>query len=991
MVQSHSKDIDSLIAMGFSEASSRKALEKYGGLQNAVDALLSENVAMFDASSSYYSKNVTPASKQLMVIPVASTGQSSAGFQTSDVNNSPSSTAPMMDLTGNGDDDDLARAIEESLSAKNAVSSTAVTLWGNPLDHVRRADSPCGLQNVGNTCYLSSLLQVYFYIPKLRQAILGYNPTQPEVSLACVTIVPSGDQMEIDPAVPSTPITDPAVPVPVPAVPVPVPVPVVVAPDSDLMSDGVPTVSAVAAMDPSSSQPSLEPLTIMATAVIEPSKSSGVSETADSQKKAAIRVMVLELRKLFALMMFSKRSSVNPSNLVNSLVDSEGKRIQIGDQQDVTEFNVILLNVLETAFAEALPFSAPSLKRRRSDTSIERTPEKNPIRELFASYFVSHITAVEEDGSPAETDQSSEDVTQLILPVSVDGSTHASLETYTHDEIESFVTKKKHTCTASRDLWFTSFAPYLIVQLQRVQFDAESQTAKKDNTRFRADEIVCLERYMSKNKEDVENIRGKQQDLRRIATGLSTTLQPLQNFESSSLSQSRILELAGKILGDNAAVADLQRLASDKEAHTESVIHQKSEVEEDISHLFSKIDENGQLHELKAVLIHGGDHLYGHYVAYVRINGRDWWHFSDAQVKQVTAAEVMSSCTGTNTSSSAYFLLYEIQNAATVVEPDLPRDLQDYTDAHNADFEKEQKDWILRLQREEVQRRIGRFRQAVAQTNSAVVQLADPADEAYYLKLIEPQTPSAGVMFDILVAHRASIDILSPKDLPPELRWEDVELLLKNELRHNRWNPEDEYLTRMKPWLPFVEIFRELCSALYISISHVLEHRFLEAAVVASKLFFIPDENIITCQPEELKKMLMIVLIAALEGYLSVLKLHATEIATSNIPLAAKVISHVRNSNVKLMSGKILIRFVAIRSEFQGILSRVGDGALKVDVLAATVALMQYSPEHTRTVREAAVGLAPFEMAHLREMSAMQLRFRNAHSVLAADLGRTKI
>lgn len=42
-------------------------------------------------------------------------------------------------------------------------------------------NSPVGIKNIGQTCYVNPLLQAYFHIPKLKRAILSY-PTKVEPS-----------------------------------------------------------------------------------------------------------------------------------------------------------------------------------------------------------------------------------------------------------------------------------------------------------------------------------------------------------------------------------------------------------------------------------------------------------------------------------------------------------------------------------------------------------------------------------------------------------------------------------------------------------------------------------------------------------------------------------------------------------------------------------------------------------------------------------------
>lgn len=45
-----------------------------------------------------------------------------------------------------------------------------------PLEQRKREDgTPAGLQNIGNTCYFNSILQVYYHIPAFVQAVLEFK------------------------------------------------------------------------------------------------------------------------------------------------------------------------------------------------------------------------------------------------------------------------------------------------------------------------------------------------------------------------------------------------------------------------------------------------------------------------------------------------------------------------------------------------------------------------------------------------------------------------------------------------------------------------------------------------------------------------------------------------------------------------------------------------------------------------------------------------
>ena len=71
-------------------------------------------------------------------------------------------------------DYDLNRVLIQSLQEqKNNVTSSAYEPL-NPEQRKRDDGAPCGLKNIGNTCYFNSLLQVYYNIPRFVQEILEF-------------------------------------------------------------------------------------------------------------------------------------------------------------------------------------------------------------------------------------------------------------------------------------------------------------------------------------------------------------------------------------------------------------------------------------------------------------------------------------------------------------------------------------------------------------------------------------------------------------------------------------------------------------------------------------------------------------------------------------------------------------------------------------------------------------------------------------------------
>jgi hypothetical protein len=72
------------------------------------------------------------------------------------------------------EDEEIARAIEQSIAAANPKTEDEPS---NPHQRKREPGLGVGLKNIGNTCYVNSLLQTYFSIPELRGAIMKWDYT----------------------------------------------------------------------------------------------------------------------------------------------------------------------------------------------------------------------------------------------------------------------------------------------------------------------------------------------------------------------------------------------------------------------------------------------------------------------------------------------------------------------------------------------------------------------------------------------------------------------------------------------------------------------------------------------------------------------------------------------------------------------------------------------------------------------------------------------
>lgn len=65
---------------------------------------------------------------------------------------------------------------------KTSQLQVSTGVGANNLPDLGRPDWPVGLENIGNTCYLNSLLQFLFTIPELRDLVLRFDDVKMELT-----------------------------------------------------------------------------------------------------------------------------------------------------------------------------------------------------------------------------------------------------------------------------------------------------------------------------------------------------------------------------------------------------------------------------------------------------------------------------------------------------------------------------------------------------------------------------------------------------------------------------------------------------------------------------------------------------------------------------------------------------------------------------------------------------------------------------------------
>ncbi|CAE6436051.1 unnamed protein product [Rhizoctonia solani] len=589
----------------------------------------------------------------------------------------------------------LTRVAEDRNSARlKELVDTGIDPGKPPI--VVPQEYPRGLHQLGNTCYLNSLLQYFYTIKELREVIESGSfdldapileedllkhriggrlvsrreverskkfvkllsglfmqmmcadeaAITPEIELAKLALVTSKDEEED--AAEQTVTTEPGV---IPSKPEGAPNPTADTKPDEVMESQ------------STEQPSTAEMqdTVMQSRPVSPP--STIKDDVDEEMKPATPLAtdddnVLDGDDADSMIVemgddppsVAEEPEIMPSRKKSTMVPDSGA-MMFGKQHDVSEVFDNCMFQIETA----LRFENPG----ESDEGGSGT-----IKKLFYGKLLQRLHPIVDPTSspttfkrPATVHEKEDLFSHLLVNVSDEGfDLYDGLSGYFEDEVE-------HGGRRSRmEVSLLDLPPILQIQLQRVQFNRETMQAFKSNAYVKFGETLLMDRFLA-NSNPEKKAQSKKLELELAAC--RERLRALGQVDNNKLIAS--IDGAKKFLymiKDEHVDIDDELLAHLKEevmSIEEEIAEKRTRCQQLKEQLeaFWKDEREAEYH-LASVFIHRGTSpSFGHYFFYSRhLPGKpdEWFKYNDSEVTAVSKDEILAD--GTGSTANPYLLVY---------------------------------------------------------------------------------------------------------------------------------------------------------------------------------------------------------------------------------------------------------------------------------------------------------------------------------------------
>ncbi|KAI8340523.1 hypothetical protein BC941DRAFT_510834 [Chlamydoabsidia padenii] len=515
----------------------------------------------------------------------------------------------------------------------------------------QKVSSPVGLKNIGNTCYLNSLLQYYYTIIPLKTTIINKDNHVKTVNKAdwkSKEVVGSiqSDRKTMKKAKKFTDLLQSLF------------IQLAYTPDNEIEPTLALANMALLAEDDDDDDD--DNSLVEEYAIIQ---SEGTNEF-DDDNSAATQSHSFDTN-------MDTHDEHQPSNDSKKETDQQFKvtstaaandTMTLGKQQDMIECMGNMMYLLEAALAP-----------QKMENRMELTG--NLIHHLFFGKMCQRLSC-KGDTTRNFSKVMEENFSHVIVDASERKTLYDGLDEYFFaNKVENYQGGQE----AIREVTIVNSPPILQIQVQRVQFDKTTHSTYKSNAFVSFDKTIYLDRYLDSNFQRLATRRAKvdnwaqqrQQCLQKIKN-LSVEMKSTMPGESIDVPMSWILEKSASLLGgfelghpeydatevDNA-VSHLMQEAANGENSFKDYIDQVDDYETKIRHEYDDLTDCA--YQLYAVFMHKGEANYGHYWVYIldyRTNC--WWKFNDSLVTKVEHYEVFKDTTGTNTNCN--FLVYVKQD-----------------------------------------------------------------------------------------------------------------------------------------------------------------------------------------------------------------------------------------------------------------------------------------------------------------------------------------
>ncbi|KAJ5505581.1 Peptidase C19 ubiquitin carboxyl-terminal hydrolase 2 [Penicillium expansum] len=334
------------------------------------------------------------------------------------------------------------------------------------------------------------------------------------------------------------------------------------------------------------------------------------------------------------------------------------EEVEIGAQQDVTE---VINNVLFQ--------SQCAIKPRGIGSDGEQLDQ---IKDLFYGQTRSYIS----------TEKGTRSKDERWCDIKVDVA-HGSRNIY--DAIDGAFDIQKISVDNSVAEQFASISqlpPVLQIQVQRVQFDPVKKCSFKSTNHLGLLETIYMDRYMDTKNPDVvdrrnqcwewkaslKRLEARREELLRTKDGagvdmatlfrrVKTALQDVDSFENDTETGAEVGSDSINVVAGTGLLDELESLAHKAETDLQAVDQEIKDTQTMISSQFA--DFNNLPYRLYAVFVHHGSVSFGHYYIYIfDFDKKIWRKYNDEYVTEVQNVDEIFKNDSTSNPPTPYFLVY---------------------------------------------------------------------------------------------------------------------------------------------------------------------------------------------------------------------------------------------------------------------------------------------------------------------------------------------